>query len=165
MRSVFIAVLGAVLLLSPAWAQNKPAATAPAAPAGINEDKLIDELLSQRAVLFGHAAWLAGRAAGTFDDTVTPTRAAALAVKAGWGAADLTPTTPLDLKTYAQVLVKSLSLPTGLVYGWFPGPRYALRELVFRRIVSGALDPESPVSGEDAMRYLQTAQDWKEAQK
>lgn len=152
MRSMLGAALGVVLFLAPAWGQTTP-----------GDDETIDTVLSQKAITWGNAAWLVGRAVGTFDDTVTPAQAAARAAQAGWGAADRGPDTPLDLQSYGQILVKALNIPTGVVYGWFPGPRYALRELVFRKIVPATLAPDDAVSGEEALRYLQAAQDWKEA--
>ena len=92
---------------------------------------------------------------------MTPDKASALAKEAGWGSRGANET--LDLQSYGFILVKALSIPTGVVYSVFPGPRYALRELVFRKIVPATLAPDDAVSGEEAMRYLQAAQDWKEA--
>jgi len=153
------ALLGAVGGLS---AQTK---SPTAAPAPVNEDRFVDELLAQPAVDLAHAAWLTGRAAGTFDESVTPDAAGPRALAAGWASPPLTPASALTWQTYSQVLVRAWQVPTGLVYGWFPTPRYALRELQFRRIVPPGLNPEGPVSGEEAMRVLQSLQDWKEAQK
>jgi hypothetical protein len=130
-----------------------------AAPPEATDQATIDEILGPAPLDFPHAAWLVGRAAGTFDESVDVATASARAQALGWGSAD----SALTLAGYSQVLVKGLGLPTGLVYGWFPGPRYAYRELVFRRIVPGSLDSDSPVSGETALRYLQATQDWKEA--
>jgi hypothetical protein len=151
MRSIFLAALGAVLFLAPTWGQVQSS----------GEDATIDTILSQKAITFGNAAWLVGRAGGWYDDRVTPDKASALAKEAGWG--NHSNGDALDLQSFGLILVKALSIPTGVVYSVFPGPRYALRELVFRKIVPATLAPDDAVSGEEAMRYLQAAQDWKEA--
>jgi len=131
------------------------------AQAAVSDDSEVDSILGESGVTWGDAAWLVGRAAGGFDDSVSLTEAAAQAVAAGWGSPKLTPATVVDLATYSQLLVRALHLPAGVLYRWFPVPRYAYRELVFRRIVPGALAPDSPVSGQNAMFFLQTAQTWK----
>jgi len=138
------------------------ATTAWGDPSDSADQRTIDEILAQPAIDFPHAAWLIGRAAGTFDDTIDPGSASKKAIALGWGAAS-PPGTPVSVATYSQILVKALGFPTGWVYNLFPGPRYAFRELTFRRIVPGALDSASLVTGEAAFRYLQAAQDWQEA--
>lgn len=131
-----------------------------AAPPEAGDQAVIDEILGSSPLDFAHASWLVGRAAGTFDESVDVATASSRAQALGWGSpAD----TKLTLAGYSQILVKGFGLPTGLLYSWFPGPRYAYRELVFRRIVPGSLDSDSPVTGETAFRYLQAAQDWKES--
>lgn len=146
MRSILLVALGAALLLVPGWGQA-------------NEDRFIDELLAQPTVHWGHAAWLVGRASGAFDETVTPGLAARKGSEAGWAPGPRGSEDTLDLQSYAFLLVQAFHIPTGLVGSWFPGPRYALRELVFRRAIPGTLDPDSPVNGEQAMRYLAAVQD------
>jgi len=132
------------------------------AQAVASDDGEIDALLAENAVTWGDAAWLVGRTTGGFDESVDLTQAAAKAVAAGWGSSTLTAATVVDLATYCQLLVRAFHFPTGVLYNWFPLPRYAYRELVFRRIVPGALAPDSPVSGQNAMLFLQSAQSWTE---
>jgi len=153
MRTPCIAVLGLCLFLSPLAAQD----------AGVGDNAVIDSILAQKAISWENAAWLVGRATDLLDDNATPADAVQKAVSAGWGPASRAMEAPLDLKAYSLALVKALALPHGLFFQLFPGPRYALRELVFRRIVPATLSPDQQISGEEAMRYLQAAQDWKAA--
>ena len=134
-----------------------------AAQAASPDDAVIDTLLSQSAITWDNAAWLVGRSVGTFDETTTPAQAAQKASEAGWGPKDLAPTTAIDLATYSQLLVKALDIPTGLIYKVFPNGRYAMRELIFRRVLTGSARPDAPVSGDRAMYFLQNAQTWKGA--
>ncbi len=153
MGRVYLAVLGLCLLIAPLPAQD----------AGVDDNVVIDTILAQKAITWENAAWLVGKATQLLDDNATPADAVQKAVAAGWGPSSRTVEAPLDLKSYSFELVKALALPHGLLFQLFPGPRYALRELVFRKIVPVTLSPDKPVSGEEAMRYLQAAQDWKAA--
>ncbi len=153
MRRFCLAALGLSLFLARLAAQD----------AGVDDNAVIDSILAQKAISWQNAAWLVGRATQLLDDSATPADAVAKAVSAGWGPASRAPDAPLDLRSYSFTLVKALALPHGLLFQIFPGPRYALRELVFRKIVPVTLPPDMPVSGEEAMRYLQAAQDWKAA--
>jgi hypothetical protein len=114
----------------------------------------MDSLLAQQAVTWSNAVWLVGRAAGTLPEGTTPTQAAPRGQSAQ---------APIDLQSYSDLLVTSLHIPTGIFYGLFPGPRYAFRELIYRKILPAALPPDGTLTGEEALRYLQAAQDWKEA--
>jgi hypothetical protein len=153
MRRVCLAVLGFSLFLAPLAAQS----------AGVDDNAVIDSILAQKAISWENAAWLVGKATQLLDDNATPADAVQKAVSAGWGPASRAPEAPLDLKSYSYTLFKALAFPSGLMYRVFPGPRYALREMMFRKIVPVTLPPDKPVSGEEAMRYLQSAQDWKAA--
>jgi hypothetical protein len=153
MRTLCLAVLGLSLFLAPLAAQD----------AGVDDNAVIDSILGQKAISWENAAWLVGRATQLLDDNATPADAVEKAVSAGWGPVSRSPAATLDLKSYSYALVKALALPHGLMFQIFPDPRYALRELVFRKIVPVTLPPDKQVSGEEAMRYLQAAQDWKAA--
>ena len=153
MGRVYLAALGLCICLAPLAAQDT----------GFDDNAVIDSILAQKAISWENAAWLVGRATDLVDDGATPADAARKAVVAGWGPTSMTPEAPLDLKSYSYTLVRALALPHGLLFQLFPSPRYALRELVFRKIVPVTLPPDKQVSGEEAMRYLQAAQDWKAA--
>ena len=155
MRRFWCAVLGTFLCLAPSWGQS----------AGTGDDVVIDGILKQKNISWGNASWLVGRAVETIGEGLSPSDAAAKAAAAGWGPAGLSPEARLNLKSYSLMLVKAFSLPTGLMYKLFPGPRYAFRELVFRRILPPTLPPDGTLSGEAAMRYLQAVQDWKDGQR
>ena len=153
MRTLCLGVLGLSLFLTPLAAQNT----------GVDDNAVIDSILGQKAISWENAAWLVGRATQLLGDGVTPADAVQKAVSAGWGPAARAPEEPLDLRSYSYALIKALEIPHGLMFQIFPSPRYALRELVFRKIVPVTLPPDKQVSGEEAMRFLQAAQDWKAA--
>ncbi len=53
--------------------------------------------------------------------------------------------------------MRALELKGGLFYGMIPGPRYAARELAYRRLVNGKAHPGRIVSGEEGLRLLGAA--------
>jgi hypothetical protein len=40
------------------------------------------------------------------------------------------------------------------MYSLFPGPRYAYRELVYRKILEGRVDPAQTLTGERLLYFL-----------
>lgn len=151
MRSTFTALVGMVVFALSASAQTIE-----------SDDSRIDQVLASPAVTAGQVAWLVGRAVGLVEEAEPPEEAYRKAVSAGWVAPGESPDGPITLAGFSQVLVRALAIPTGVVYSVFPGPRYAFRELLFRRIVPPGASPGGPVSGQDALSFLQNAQSWKE---
>jgi hypothetical protein len=143
MRFWIAAALGAVLL-TPTWGQTPPG----------GDDGVMDGLLAQGALTWSNAAWLVGRSTGTLPEGTTPAQATPKGRSAQ---------APIALQDFSELLVSSFHIPTGVLYGFFPGPRYAFRELIFRKILPSALPPDDSLTGEEALRYLQATQDWKEA--
>ena len=69
--------------------------------------------------------------------------------------------TPVRVDELSYMLMTSLSLKGGLMYGIFPGFRYAYREMVYKKIVDGSGGPSRIVSGDEVMRSLSAAMDLK----
>lgn len=151
MRSTFGALVGMVVFSFSLSAQ-----------ASGSDDARIDQILANQAVTEAQAVWLVARAVGLVDEAVPAEDAYPKAVSAGWLLPGEPPEGPITLAGFSQVLVKALGIPTGIVYAVFPGPRYAFRELLFRRILPQGASPGAAVSGQEALTYLQNAQNWKE---
>ena len=69
---------------------------------------------------------------------------------------------PIRLDEFAFMLVRAFGFRGGLMYTLFPGPRYAYRELVYRKVLEGRLDPAQTVSGERLLHILGKALEWRE---
>jgi hypothetical protein len=52
------------------------------------------------------------------------------------------------------LLMKSFGLKGGIMYSLFPSPRYAYRELLYRRCISDSSDPSAKVTGEQFLHIL-----------
>jgi hypothetical protein len=55
------------------------------------------------------------------------------------------------------LVMKALDIKGGFMYALFPGPRYAYRELAYRKIITGRAYSTLPVSGERFLRILSRA--------
>jgi hypothetical protein len=64
------------------------------------------------------------------------------------------PDDPVTLKTLSFLLMRAFNIKGGLMYTILPGPRYALKTLVSRSLIQGAVDPDMTVSGERFLRIL-----------
>ena len=114
----------------------------------------IDELLQQNQARLDSAAYIILAAGGIIQETDSPDTALEKAVSLGLVKAGTAPDAPVMVDEMSFMLMKSLSLKGGVMYGFFPGKRYAYRELVFRKAVNDAGGPARPVSGEEVMRTL-----------
>jgi hypothetical protein len=54
----------------------------------------------------------------------------------------------------SYLLMGAFDLKGSFLYRMFPGPRYAFRELSYRRIIAGGADPSRFVSGDYFLRIL-----------
>jgi hypothetical protein len=61
---------------------------------------------------------------------------------------------PVNLGELSYLMMRAFSIPGGLLYTLFPGPRYAFRALMSRSIIQGEADPSMTVSGERFLEIL-----------
>jgi hypothetical protein len=114
----------------------------------------LDALLDSAGVSYAEAAMLVLPAAALAGEDVSPEAAFAeartrglLPKAAGSGGA-------IRLGELAFLIMGAFDMKGGLFYALFPGPRYAYRELVHRRLIQGRNDPALTVSGERLLRIL-----------
>ncbi len=68
----------------------------------------------------------------------------------------------ISLGVLSYVIMKSFSIPGGLFYSIFPGPRYASRELKYLGFYTGRYTTGRALSGEEVVRIVGNALAWKE---
>lgn len=137
-------VLGSLLLAGPAGAQ-------------VSEEALLDQILGSPALSRAEGVWLAGRAAGRFEASVTPFEALNQAAQTGWIEAGRDPGAPLLLAEWSHIVLRAFGWSGGLMYSLFPGPRYGHREAVYLELVPAVLPPSTSLSGPEALLFLQRA--------
>ena len=72
------------------------------------------------------------------------------AVSKGW--LHKAPDEPLTLKDTAFLIMKAFNFKGGLMFSLFANPRYAYREMLYRKLIQGRADPAMTVSGPRLLR-------------
>lgn len=125
-------------------------------------NQIVDEVLQAEAISYGYAAYLVLVAAQIVPEDTSPEEALRQSVVSSWKMEGKTSSDPVNLGEYSFMLMKTFELKGGLLYRIFPGPRYASRELAYRRIILGSKNPRRHVPGEEALRLLAQVIEWKE---
>jgi len=116
----------------------------------------LDVLLGKQTVTAAEAARFVLGAAELLppelSGTAAETAAYTMALSNGWvkkeGAANAA------LSDVAFLIVKAFELKGGVMYRMVKNPRYAYRELIYRRIIQGRADPAMNVSGQKLMQII-----------
>jgi hypothetical protein len=122
----------------------------------------IDQLLATSEATVAQAMYIALTSGDVLDPTFDEAGALEYAFVHRWPLTDRLEQT-VTIGEYAYLLVKAFKIPSGLMYTLFPGPRYALRELMSRRIISGKPDIGRKVSGEELLRIAGNALAWRDS--
>jgi hypothetical protein len=112
----------------------------------------MDALLETPAVSFAQAARFTLASAGVFDGSAAD--AYALARENGWLPAQEEAAGPIRLGELCFLMMNAFNIKGSFLYALFPGPRYAFRELDYRKLIPGRRDPALKVSGEEFLRIL-----------
>jgi hypothetical protein len=118
----------------------------------------LDELLSQAPARFDSTTYLILTAAQQIPETTTPADAFDAAVAAGLVPKTAKADGPVSVQDLSYLLMKALTLPGGLEWMFFPNPRAAYRELVYREAVNDSGGPDRAVAGDEVVRTLSTVQ-------
>jgi hypothetical protein len=113
----------------------------------------MDRLLDTEAVSFGAAARWILDAAG-FPSEVWEEEAFITARREGLLPPGAESGDPVRLDELAFMLAQAFGFKGGIMYALIPGPRYAYRELRYRGILEGRIDPAQTVSGERLLHLL-----------
>jgi hypothetical protein len=118
----------------------------------------LERILALPALTYGDAARFVLGAAGLAAADDSAEAAYRFAADNNWlskEAAD-----PLNLGDLSLLIMKAFGMKGGLMYAIFPGPRYAYRELVYRKIIAGRSFSTMPVSGRRFFQILSRALDY-----
>jgi hypothetical protein len=144
MKKIFF-VLSALIFLSLASLSAQTAAE-------------LERVLALPALTCGDAARFVLGAAGLAAADDSPEAAYRFAADNNWlskEAAD-----PINLEGLSFLIMGAFGMKGGLMYALFPGPRYAYRELVYRKIIAGRSFSTMPVSGQRFFQILGRALDY-----
>ena len=125
-----------------------------ALPLAAQSNQILDQLLDQPAASFGDVVYMTLTAARLVADTATREQALETLQQQDWKVPVLAADAPILLGDYAFLLMKAFKLSGGMFYSLFPGPRYAVRELGYLKIIATDARPDRTLSGEEAVRIL-----------
>ena len=128
---------------------------------GAQSNLLIDELLEEERVSFGKTAYLVLGAARLVLEETSVDEALDFLSRTDWKVEVKKQDAPIRLGEYAFLLMKAFDIKGGLMYGLFPGPRYACRELAYMGFIKSNALAYRTLSGEEALRILGRVLDWK----
>jgi hypothetical protein len=120
----------------------------------------MERVLALPAVSYGEAAWLVLGAAGAAIPENSPGAAYRFVADNNWLPQKAAADAPATLGGVSFLIMKAFNIKGGLLYTLFPGPRYAYRELVYRRLIQGRVYSPMPVSGERLSRMISRALDY-----
>ncbi|MDR2663343.1 MAG: OmpA family protein [Treponema sp.] len=129
----------------------------PAAPLRAQTAAEMDALLETRAASFAQAARFTLVTAELLDQRSAAGEAFVLARERGWLPRRAEPGDSIRLGELCFLVMKAFNMKGSFLYALFPGPRYAFRELNYRRAIPGRRDPALKVPGEELLRILEDA--------
>ena len=113
----------------------------------------LEQITEREQITVGQAAYIAAASAGVIGETESEQAALAALFDSGSDGAASRQDHPVTLAMYSHMLMTAFERDGGLLYSLFPGPRYALRELEFERVIQGGGDPGDTVSGRRALQF------------
>jgi outer membrane protein OmpA-like peptidoglycan-associated protein len=117
----------------------------------------LDALLETRSLSFAQAARFTLVMAAILDERSPAGDAFVLARERGWLPEKAEAGGPIKMGELCFLVMKAFNIKGSFLYALFPGPRYAFRELVYRKLVTGRRDPSLKVTGEELLRMLEGA--------
>ncbi len=114
----------------------------------------VDELLASPAVNVGQVAFLVLVASDNLGEDADATRAFELLENLGWAPKGKTADSTIKISEYSLMLMKAFGIKGGVLFTFFPNPRYAYREMVSKVVIQSKSDPDMPIDGTTAIRML-----------
>lgn len=110
----------------------------------------LDQLLEIEAVSYEQAAWFVLEAADVVEPVAAPehSQAFGFALERKWLPKNAAPNDRASLEGVALLIMRSFDMRGGLLYSVFKNSHYAYRELVYRDIIQGRVDPNMIVPGD-----------------
>ena len=125
-------------------------------------DTTMDSILSEEMLSYGSASYVLLTGTGVLGDDATIQEAAGKMAQQFPDSA-LEWNEPVNLGHFSYMIMNAYGIGGGIMYRIFPGPRYALRELRFKKIIQERAYSTMDISGERALRIVGRVLDREEA--
>jgi len=133
--------------------------------ASAQSNELIDKLLSEKEAAFGDTAMIVLSAGGVLTEKAAVDDALKYISENYRRFPGKSADSSITASEFSFLLMKTLKLKGGIMYMLIPGPRYAYKELVYRKAISPKGGPYRKIAGEDVIRSLRDVLDAEEAEK
>jgi len=114
----------------------------------------LETILESSAITYEQAARFVIASSGLENGANTAEAAFNLAKEKGWLPDEASPQDEIKLSNLSFLITSAFDIEGGLMYKFFPGPRYAFRAMVSRSLIQGAADPAMTVSGQRFLHIL-----------
>ena len=148
-KSSQVLILSAVLMLFPVLSGFSQTA------------EFLDNLLDSPSVTYQDASYAVLSAAGIIEPASSAEAAFAQAQEKGFLTEKAEASAAIRLDEAAFLIMGAFAMKSGFMYDWFPGPRYAYRELTYRDLIQGRNDPALTVPGARLLRIIGRVLDYK----
>jgi len=123
----------------------------------------LDTILSSKTCTYGQAAYLVASANSLVSVDLDEKASVAFLAAKGYGLKKAA-TDQINYGELSYLVMKGFSIPSGLMFTLFPGPRYALREMLAHKLLPGSPALDAKPRGEDVVRIISSASEWKETE-
>jgi hypothetical protein len=133
-------------------------------PGGLNaqSNAFLDEFLKETKAQAGKSIYLVLSVSGIIDEASSVDNALGFILDKKWNISFKNPDDAITLGEFSYIVMKALDIGGGLMYGIFPGPFYACKELAYHEYIKGIIDPSRPISGNEAYSILRRVIESKE---
>jgi len=114
----------------------------------------LEAVLQSTAITFEQAARFVISSSGEETSVNTAEAAFKLAAEKGWLPNNASPQDTIKLADLSFLITSAFNIEGGLMYKFFPGPRYAYRAMISRSLIQGAADPAMTVPGQWFLHIL-----------
>ena len=122
---------------------------------------VIDLLLNENQATYGKTLYLTVLAGGLIPEVSSVKQALHVAQDEHWVVRDKEVDDQVTEAEFCYMVMKALRLKGGILYTLFPSPRYAFREMKFRKLISEAKSPGDVVSGVHVVQTLGEVLEWR----
>jgi hypothetical protein len=130
-------------------------------PLNAQTAEYLDTLLDTPEVTYAAAAFIVLSAAGLIGGDSTPEAAFEEARTRNYLPQNAEAAETIRLGELSFLIMRAFGMKSGFMYAVFPGPRYAYRELVYRKLIQGRNDSALRVSGDRLLRITGRVLDYR----
>jgi hypothetical protein len=121
----------------------------------------LTEILETKAVTLAQASRFVLVTTGAADEGDDAGAVYALARQKGWLPENSGADDTIRLGDLSFLIMQAFGMKSGFMYALVPSPRYAYREMVYRRLLQGRNDPALTVSGDRLLRIIGRVLDYR----